>query len=33
MENYQTAEGAIRIPEVLLPYMQGQQLIQPKIGS
>jgi seryl-tRNA synthetase len=33
MENYQTAEGAIRIPEVLLPYMHGQQLIQSKIGS
>jgi seryl-tRNA synthetase len=27
MENYQTAEGAIRVPEVLLPYMNGLELI------
>jgi len=28
MENYQTAEGNIRVPEVLQPYMGGQQLIE-----
>ncbi len=28
MENYQTAEGHIRIPEVLQPYMRGQSLIE-----
>lgn len=27
MENYQTAEGDIRIPDVLQPYMGGQKLI------
>jgi seryl-tRNA synthetase len=24
IENYQTAEGNIRLPEVLLPYMGGR---------
>jgi len=28
MENYQTREGNIRVPEVLQPYMGGQQLIE-----
>lgn len=28
MENYQDREGRIRIPEVLRPYMQGQELIE-----
>ncbi len=34
MENYQTAEGDIVVPEVLRPYMDGQELItvQPPIG-
>ncbi len=27
MENYQQADGSIRIPEVLLPYMAGAELI------
>ena len=27
MENYQTADGKIRIPEVLRPYMGGQEMI------
>ncbi|MBV6657226.1 MAG: serine--tRNA ligase [Devosiaceae bacterium] len=27
MENYQTAEGGVRIPEVLVPYMGGTRLI------
>lgn len=28
LENYQTKDGSIRIPEVLLPYMHGVTLIQ-----
>jgi len=28
MENYQTADGRIRIPEVLVPYMGGAEFIQ-----
>ncbi len=27
MENYQQADGSIRIPKVLLPYMAGTELI------
>jgi len=27
MENYQTADGGIRVPDVLLPYMHGMELI------
>ena len=27
MENYQTADGAIRVPEVLRPYMGGMERI------
>jgi seryl-tRNA synthetase len=30
MENYQLADGSIRIPEVLIPYMGGIQVIEPK---
>ena len=29
MENYQTADGAIRIPEALRPYMGGMEAIEP----
>jgi len=28
MENYQTADGRIRIPEVLVPYMGGAEFIE-----
>ncbi len=28
MEVYQTAEGAIRVPEVLRPYMAGLEIIE-----
>lgn len=28
LENYQTKEGHVRIPEVLVPYMNGQTIIQ-----
>jgi seryl-tRNA synthetase len=30
MENYQEADGSIRIPEVLMPYMNGQDAIRAK---
>ena len=29
IENYQTADGAVRVPEVLRPYMGGLTLIGP----
>ena len=29
IENYQTADGAVRVPDVLLPYMGGIALIEP----
>jgi seryl-tRNA synthetase len=29
IENYQTADGAIRVPEVLRPYMAGVEAIEP----
>ena len=29
IENYQTAEGAVRVPDVLMPYMGGIDLIEP----
>ncbi len=30
VENYQQADGSIKIPEVLQPYMGGQKIISPK---
>lgn len=30
MENYQTADGAIRIPDVLRPYLGGLEIIEPE---
>lgn len=30
MENYQQADGSIRIPKVLIPYMDGLQVIEPR---
>jgi seryl-tRNA synthetase len=27
MENYQQADGSIRVPEVLQPYMAGREVI------
>jgi seryl-tRNA synthetase len=34
LENYQQADGSIRVPEALLPYMNGQTVItrQERIG-
>jgi seryl-tRNA synthetase len=29
MENYQQADGSVVIPEVLRPYMGGQEKLQP----
>ena len=29
IENYQTADGAVRVPDVLVPYMGGLTLIEP----
>ena len=28
MENYQQADGSIRVPEVLRPYMGGSEIIE-----
>jgi seryl-tRNA synthetase len=30
MENYQNADGSIRVPDVLVPYMNGQTVISKK---
>ena len=30
LENYQQADGSVRVPEVLVPYMGGQPVIAPK---
>jgi seryl-tRNA synthetase len=30
LENYQTADGAVRIPKVLQPYMSGLEIIEPE---
>ncbi|NHV45448.1 MAG: serine--tRNA ligase, partial [Candidatus Verstraetearchaeota archaeon] len=30
LENYQQEDGSILIPEVLIPYMNGQEIIKKK---
>ena len=30
MENFQQKDGSIKIPEVLVPYMDGQEIIKKK---
>ena len=30
MENYQQADGSIRVPQVLQPYMDGLEVIRPQ---
>jgi seryl-tRNA synthetase len=30
LENYQQADGSVRVPEALVPYMGGQKIIAPK---
>ncbi len=32
LENYQQADGTVRIPEALVPYMGGQRTIKPRAG-
>jgi len=31
LENYQQADGSVRVPEVLIPYMAGQTVITPQV--
>ena len=33
LENYQQADGTIRVPEALVPYMGGQKTIEPRSGA
>jgi seryl-tRNA synthetase len=33
LENYQQSDGTVRIPEALVPYMGGQQIIEPRTGA
>ena len=30
MENYQNADGTVRVPDVLRPYMGGMEVIGPR---
>ena len=30
LENYQQEDGTIKVPEVLVPYMGGMELIKPE---
>jgi seryl-tRNA synthetase len=30
LENYQQADGSVRVPEVLVPYMGGKTVIEPQ---
>jgi seryl-tRNA synthetase len=30
LENYQQADGTVRVPEVLRPYMGGIEVIKPR---
>ena len=33
LENYQQADGSVRVPEVLVPYMGGQRVIEPRAAT
>jgi seryl-tRNA synthetase len=33
VENYQQADGTVRIPDALIPYMGGQRTIEPRPGA
>src|SRR5579862_747951 len=33
LENYQQADGSVRVPEVLVPYMGGQTVIEPRTAT
>ena len=30
LENYQQADGSVKVPEVLVPYMNGKTVIEAK---
>jgi len=30
LENYQQADGSVRVPDVLVPYMGGVKVIEPE---
>jgi seryl-tRNA synthetase len=30
VENYQQADGTVRVPEALIPYMQGEEVLRPR---
>jgi seryl-tRNA synthetase len=29
LETYQQADGSVRVPDVLVPYMGGQEVLEP----
>ncbi|HKO13622.1 MAG TPA: aminoacyl--tRNA ligase-related protein, partial [Acidobacteriaceae bacterium] len=33
LENYQQADGTVRVPDALVPYMSGQQVIGLRAGA
>jgi seryl-tRNA synthetase len=33
LENYQQADGTVRVPEALIPYMGGLDVIRPRAGA
>jgi seryl-tRNA synthetase len=33
LENYQNADGSVTVPEVLRPYMNGQEVLRPTEGG
>ncbi|HEX4005126.1 MAG TPA: serine--tRNA ligase [Acidobacteriaceae bacterium] len=33
LENYQQADGTVRVPDALVPYMGGQEVIRPRAGA
>jgi seryl-tRNA synthetase len=33
LENYQQADGTVRVPAALVPYMGGQEVIRPRAGA
>jgi seryl-tRNA synthetase len=33
LENYQQADGTVRVPAALVPYMGGQEIIRPRAGA
>jgi seryl-tRNA synthetase len=33
LENYQQADGSVRVPDALVPYMGGQRMIESRAGA